>query len=391
MNTGSTIASLVLVAAVCGNAAAQLPLPNPQSGGGGVGQPTTTPGVSPANPAAADPARRGPQTNPEDEPPVYSSSQSPLELLTPALVRAGKRNQRVILCFGADWSRWSRYMHARLTRDPELGPLLDAEYQVVFIDIGTREEKLARVQDITTAFGVDLEKHGVPYLTILDSTGNVLLNAETSPYRSRFQQMVRGFDPQLLMPVLKEHITPRVDAEQLVKIASERAGADHKKLLVVFRQSMCSWCDRMDAWLETPEVASVLAKDYEVIRVDMDRMSNAIGVFDRFVGGLTEELPWYIITTPDGVPVVNSNMPRDPDQPRSQARNIGFPQAAPELAHLRTMLERSRKHMTSEEADALVQSIPSPVNKKPDQPYAPDKGEAPGTESPPKEATTEPR
>ena len=87
-----------------------------------------------------------------------------------AVERAGKNHKRIILVFGGNWC-YDCHMLDLAFRHSDLTPLLDANYEVVHIDIGDYNRNL----DIAHQYKVPLDK-GVPALAVLDSRGRLLFS-----------------------------------------------------------------------------------------------------------------------------------------------------------------------------------------------------------------------
>ena len=86
--------------------------------------------------------------------------------------------------------------------------------------------------------------------------------------------------------------------------------------------------------MASPNVAPVLAKELVGLKLESDRM----------VGGI----PWFVVLDGDGIAGVTSDGPKG---------NVGFPAAPREIAHFRTMLERSKRKLTDADINALVRSL----------------------------------
>ncbi len=83
--------------------------------------------------------------------------------------KAAKQHKRVLLVFGANWCFDCHVLDLAFHR-PDLAPLVDANYEVVHVDIGLDGKKNA---DVAQQFGVPLDK-GVPSIAIAESNGNVV-------------------------------------------------------------------------------------------------------------------------------------------------------------------------------------------------------------------------
>ena len=77
--------------------------------------------------------------------------------------------------------------------------------------------------------------------------------------------------PQLKQPSsMKKNIYPAgADAHAEIKEAEERASRDHKRLLLVFGANWCFDCHVLDLAFQRPDLAPILAANYEVVHVDL--------------------------------------------------------------------------------------------------------------------------
>ncbi len=85
-----------------------------------------------------------------------------------ALVKAKAEHKHVLLDFGGDWCSDCHLLDIYF-REPVNQKLLDANYEVVPVNIGHLDQNM----DIAKRYGVPVEK-GVPALVVLDSNGKVL-------------------------------------------------------------------------------------------------------------------------------------------------------------------------------------------------------------------------
>lgn len=88
--------------------------------------------------------------------------------VTRALAQAAAEHKRVILDFGGNWCpdclALSRYFH-----DPAIKPLLDANYVLVYVNVGRVDQNL----ELAKRYGIPLDK-GVPALAVLDGDGRLI-------------------------------------------------------------------------------------------------------------------------------------------------------------------------------------------------------------------------
>lgn len=91
--------------------------------------------------------------------------------------------------------------------------------------------------------------------------------------------MERTDAPHLAQPAnMKKDIYPaNADAHAEIRLAEEKAEAANKRLLLVFGANWCFDCHVLDLAFQRPDIAPVLAANYEVIHVDLgpDEQTNA--------------------------------------------------------------------------------------------------------------------
>lgn len=77
--------------------------------------------------------------------------------------------------------------------------------------------------------------------------------------------------PHLKQPAnMKKDIYPaNVDAHAEIKEAEERATREHTRLLLVFGANWCFDCHVLDLAFQRPDLASIIAANYEVVHVDL--------------------------------------------------------------------------------------------------------------------------
>lgn len=108
--------------------------------------------------------------------------------------KAAKEHKRLLLVFGANWCFDCHVLDLAFHR-PELAPLVDANYEVVHIDLGPEEEKNA---DLVKLYEIPLNK-GVPALAVADSDGKLLVSQKNGEFED-----ARGLTPEVLAEFLNK-------------------------------------------------------------------------------------------------------------------------------------------------------------------------------------------
>ena len=101
---------------------------------------------------------------------------------------------------------------------------------------------------------------------------------------------------------MKKNIYPDdADAHAEIKEAEERASRDHKRLLLVFGANWCFDCHVLDLAFQRPELAPILAANYELVHVDLgpDEHKNA-DLVKQFDIPLDKGVPAMAVAESDG-------------------------------------------------------------------------------------------
>lgn len=94
-----------------------------------------------------------------------------------ALARAAERGTRVLLVMGANWCHDSRAL-AGLLGTPRFSAMIDAHFELVFVNVGMPQTEDGHNLDIARRFGIDALP-GTPNLLVIAADGT-LLNADSA-------------------------------------------------------------------------------------------------------------------------------------------------------------------------------------------------------------------
>ena len=124
----------------------------------------------------------------------------------------------------------------------------------------------------------------------------------------RLVSVERTDSPRLKQPSdMKKDIYPAdVDAHAEIKGAEERAARAHKRLLLVFGANWCFDCHVLDLAFQGPDLAPVLAANYELVHVDLgpDEHKNA-DLVEQYDIPLDKGVPALAVADSDGKLVVS--------------------------------------------------------------------------------------
>jgi len=281
----------------------------------------------------------------EAKKPVYDEKANAKELIDSAVVAAKRENRRVLIQWGGNWCSWCLLLHERFKSDKDLAKTLRYEYDVVYID--------SKNAELMKKYGVDMNE-GVPYLTILDADGKVLINQSTVPFETKVDGK-NGHDPKKLQEFLQAQKAPTLKADSVLEAALAEANKSDRRVFLHFGAPWCGWCLKLDAWLARYDIAKVFGKDYVDVKIDMDRMTGAKEILTRFNASGSGGIPWFVILDAKGKPMATSDGPKG---------NIGFPATEEEIAHFVKMLDASKRLLTDSDIDLLKNSL-APQKKTP--------------------------
>jgi len=108
--------------------------------------------------------------------------------------RATKAHKRLLLVFGANWCFDCHVLDLAFQR-PDLAPIVEANYEVVHIDLGPEEEKNA---DLVKQYEIPLNK-GVPAIAVAESDGKLVVSQKNGEFED-----ARALSPEALVEFLNK-------------------------------------------------------------------------------------------------------------------------------------------------------------------------------------------
>ena len=278
-----------------------------------------------------------------DRPPIYDASANAEDQIQTALAKAKKENRRVLIQWGGNWCGWCHRLHEIMKSDQDIARKIMYEYDVVLVDVG----KMDKNKELVAHYEVDLKKDGVPFLTVLDADGKVLVNQETSSLENDDKEKP-GHNPKAVVEFLTKFEAEPMDAQALLSAAMDKASSEKKFVFLHFGAPWCGWCHRMEAWLVKPEIDAVMSKAFVDLKVDTDRMLHGEELLKEYCtkpGGI----PWFVFIDPETRKVIATS-----DGPKG---NVGFPFEDFEIEHYCEMLAQCDGKFTTEQIATLKQSL----------------------------------
>ena len=276
-------------------------------------------------------------------PPIYDETADAAEQIQAALSKAGRENRRVLIQWGGNWCGWCYRLHDIMREDPEIARTLMYEYDVVLVDIGRMDKN----QELLEKYEVDLKQHGVPFITILDSAGHVVVQQETSSLEKDDMENP-GHDREAVLSFLVKHKAEPWNARNLLAEAVKRAEREEKLVFLHFGAPWCGWCHRLEAWLEKPDIKAAFQSHFVDLKVDTDRMPEGDALLNEYCKE-PEGIPWFVFIDPRSQKVIASST--------GPKGNVGFPFEDFEIDHFCTMLQACGERFNEATIAEIRQSL----------------------------------
>jgi thioredoxin-related protein len=277
------------------------------------------------------------------EPPPFSEKADAKAELQKALQRAKKNNRRVLIFWGEDSSESCALLHKTLTTDAGLRRKRLYEYESINIAVGPATKNGDLAKQYQAAVG-----GGIPMLTLLDSDGKVLQNQGTALFEIKSAGGQKEFDKNKLLEFLTKHEAKPLVAAKVLQNGLDEAAKTDRLVFLHFGAPWCGWCHRLEDWMETPEIAKILNKEFVDVQIDIDRMDGGKAILERYNVSGKGGIPWFAFLDAKGKALVNSDSPKG---------NIGHPYQAHEIDHFVKMLSTTRRHLSQADIDRIDQSL----------------------------------
>ncbi|HEX3934613.1 MAG TPA: thioredoxin family protein [Puia sp.] len=147
--------------------------------------------------------------------------------------------------------------------------------------------------------------------------------------------------------LLAPHRTTPPSADEIIKQACAEATATHKKVMVLFHASWCTWCHKLDTLMASPECKPLFDQYFVVCHLIISEAPEkrdqenpgAQELYDKYADR-NSGIPFFLIMTPDGTVIADSRIKPAGAKPGSSGNNIGYPASKAEIDYyLRTLRE----------------------------------------------------
>ena len=119
------------------------------------------------------------------------------------------------------------------------------------------------------------------------------------------------------------------DAEVLLRETVVKAATAGRKTFVIIDADWCSWCKKLERFLE---VNSELFSEYEIITIDRETMVHGEQLSKHLINGRDGGLPWTVILDKDAKEIACSV---------GSTGNVGYPVSPAEVGHFIEMIRLS--------------------------------------------------
>jgi hypothetical protein len=175
-------------------------------------------------PATSTIAPRAPQAPRK----IYNETADAKAAIATAIAGAEESDIRVLINWGAnDDERCTKFSQAQ--RAPEIsGPrFFSDEYKVVYVDVGHADKNM----DVAAVYRAKPASGALPYLTVLDRTGKILVGTSASEMAG---DDPAAFDPKKIAAFLTRNQAPAPDADPPFRAALSQAKKDGKYVFLWF-------------------------------------------------------------------------------------------------------------------------------------------------------------
>jgi thioredoxin-related protein len=146
-------------------------------------------------------------------------------------------------------------------------------------------------------------------------------------------------------------------AQTLLDAAMKKAKAEHKAVFVIFGASGCGWCNKLDAFLEQPDIQQQFAAHYVIVHLvvnedeEKKHQENPGGKeVMKKLGAEQPGIPFYAFLDATGKKLADSNVLED-------GYNIGYPGTPEGIEAFVGLLKKTAPKMKSADLEKLIVAL----------------------------------
>jgi hypothetical protein len=153
--------------------------------------------------------------------------------------------------------------------------------------------------------------------------------------------------PKRAADFIRRQAPPPVDAAKKWDEAFALARQSGRKVWARISERYCGPCFSLTRWLDDQK--GLLEEDYVLLKIDDGRDLHGAKVAERLMAKEGDGVPFYAIFDSDGKLRISSE---------SATGNVGYPSGFEGKRHLRKMLMTTRKRLTDQQIDLIVNTLP---------------------------------
>ena len=260
------------------------------------------------------------------------------------MARAKRENKRILVMFGGDWCGWCHKLHELFASDAGVRKVLSYEYVLVMVDTEAPGAADLMRKCKESLSKEELEKGvGFPFLSVLDADGKVVTAQRTDPL-----EVGDHHDPGRVKEFLDRWMVTPKDAEVVLREGLASASSLDKRVFLTFGAPWCGWCHQLENWLAQPEIASILDRDFLIVKIDIDRMTHGKELMAQVRTKADGGIPWFAVLDSKGKALGTSHGPQG---------NIGFPFKPEEIDHFMVVIAGQSRRIEAGQQEQLRQSL----------------------------------
>src|SRR5271166_5045167 len=112
---------------------------------------------------------------------------------------------------------------------------------------------------------------------------------------------------------------------------AQPGASEDKKVFLTFGAPWCGWCHKLEDFLARPEISAILARDFVVLKVNVDRMTSGKDVMKKYRPEKSGGIPWFTVLDAKGEKLATSDL--------LEGQNIGYPATPKEINAFMSLIE----------------------------------------------------